>query len=102
MPNSKENRVRVEFLSKMTATPRGPSKGPTAERVLLQFGGQLEHLGLFGRGQVVVAQEVAGHAGPPAASRMPGRAATNPSSWGSVMISGGASRITLGAAALTR
>ena len=27
MPISNENRVRVEFLSKMTATPRGPSSG---------------------------------------------------------------------------
>ena len=58
MPISNENRVRVEFLSKMTATPRGPSSGRRAERVLLQLGGQRQHLGLLIGCEVVVAQEV--------------------------------------------
>ena len=58
MPISNENRVRVEFFSKITPTPRGPSSGRRRERRLLEFGGQRQDFGLLGRGQVVVAQEV--------------------------------------------
>ena len=49
MPISKENRVRVEFFSKMTATPRGPSSGRRLNRRRLEFGGQRQDLGLLGR-----------------------------------------------------
>ena len=38
--------------------PARPFERPPAQRVLLQLGRQREHLGLFGRRQVVVAQEV--------------------------------------------
>src|SRR5699024_5370185 len=76
-----------------------------AQRVLLQLRGQLEDLGLFDGRQVVVAQKMPGHDCPPAlpaASRMPGSAVTKESIWCSVMIKGGANRMTSGAAALTR
>ena len=62
MPTAKETRVRVEDLSKMTATVCGPASGFGTEAVALQLDGQVEDLGLLGRGEVVVAEEVAGHA----------------------------------------
>ncbi len=80
-----------------------------AERSVLQLSRQRKHLGLFVGCQVVVAQEVPGHetaaaAWPPAAavSSTPGSAPRKSSICASVMTSGGASRITFGAAALTR
>ncbi|CFE83695.1 Uncharacterised protein [Mycobacterium tuberculosis] len=82
--------------------PARPLQGTTANRVFLQLGRELEHLGLFGRGQIVVAQEMPDHGAPTARSRIAGKAATKPSSCASAMISGGANRMTSGAAALTR
>ena len=61
MPTAKETRVRVEDLSKMTATVCGPASGFGREAVALQLQGEVEDLGLLGRGEVVVAQEMAGH-----------------------------------------
>ena len=58
MPTENETRVRVEVLSKITATVCGPASGLVAEPVGLQRVGQVEHLGLLGRTEVVVAQEV--------------------------------------------
>ena len=58
MPISNENRVRVEFFSKMTATPRGPSSGLRLNGAFLSSRRERQHLGLFGGRQVVVAQEV--------------------------------------------
>ena len=101
MPISKENRVRVEFFSKMTATPRGPSSGRRLNGVSLQLGGQRQHLGLLVGRQVVVAQEVADHDAS-AVSSTAGSAARKSSICSSVRTSGGASRITSGAAAFTR
>ena len=83
----------------------GRQRAP-AERVLLQLGGQRQHLGLLVRCQVVVAQEVLvrSEASPlsAAVSRIAGSAVRKLVDLGSVMISGGASRMTSGAAALTR
>ena len=116
MPTENDTRVRVDGLSKMTATARGPASGCAAEPVGLHPVGQVEHLDqLVGR-QVVVAQEVPGHGaslsgrpvggrcrtGRVTASRIAGRAATNESACVSVRTSGGTSRTTSGATALTR
>ena len=62
MPTANETRVRVDDLSKMTATVCGPASGVTREPVLLQLDGEVEDRGLLGLGEVVVAQEVTGHA----------------------------------------
>jgi hypothetical protein len=80
---------------------------PPGKRGGLELGGQRQHLGLLGRVQVVVAQEVPGaHAVSPAAVcaavRIAGRSARKASTCAAVMISGGASRTTFGAVALTR
>ena len=62
MPTSNDSRVRVEFFSKSTATAFGPAKRRLRERVGLQRVREVEHLGLLGGREVVVAQEVAqGH-----------------------------------------
>ena len=61
MPTSNENRVRVEFLSKMTATPRGPSSGLRAERVRLQLAASASTSACSVGRQVVVTQEMPGH-----------------------------------------
>ena len=61
MPTSNENRVRVEFLSKMTATPRGPSSGRRLNGSFFSSAASVQHLGLLGGRQVVVAQEVPSH-----------------------------------------
>ena len=104
MPASNETRVRSDGLSKSTATERGPGQRLVPVPVGLHRGGQVEHRGLLGRGEVVVAQEVPGHAREPACSRVQGAgsAATNASAWSAVRISGGASRITSGCTGLTR
>ena len=74
-----------------------------AERIRLQFGGQRKHFGLLVGRQVVVTQEVPCHCGSSRVlSRMFGNAVRNSSICASVMTSGGASRITSAAAALTR
>ena len=74
-----------------------------AERGLLQLGGQRQHLGLLVGRQVVVAQEVPGHRATTGLVEHGRQSAARKSSiCASVMISGGASRITFGAAALTR
>src|SRR5690606_5111874 len=79
---------------------------PEPEAVLLHLGGQVQHLGLLGGAQVVVTEEVPGHAHPPssgaAASRIAGSASVNDRACSSVRISGGASRSATGATALTR
>ena len=62
MPTANETRVRVEDLSKITATVCGPARVLSRPAVLLQLEGEIEDLGLLGRGEVVVAQQVAGHA----------------------------------------
>ena len=64
MPTANDTRVRVDDLSKMTATVCGPASGFTRPAVLLEALGEVEDLGLLGRADVVVAEEVAGHAGP--------------------------------------
>ena len=59
--DAKETRVRVECLSNITATARGARPAASAlggGRVGLERGGEVEHLELLGRGQVVVAEEV--------------------------------------------
>ena len=99
MPTSNETRVRVLALSNSTATAFGPASGLCAERIGLHRDGQLQHLGLLGRGEVVVAQEVPRHR---AASRIPGSAMRNSSACASVSTSGGASRTRSGTALLTR
>src|SRR6185503_9643858 len=65
-----------------------PSQWPVrVETVRLEPGGQVEHLGLLGRAEVVVAQEVSGHEAPPA-SRAAGRAARNAAAWSAERMSG--------------
>ena len=44
----------------------GPGEGPVPEAVRLHRGGQVEHLGLLGGAEVVIAQEVPGHISLPA------------------------------------
>ena len=60
MPTLNDTRVRVDGLSKITATARGPASGVNADRSLLDPVGQVEHLELLGRAEVVVAEEVRG------------------------------------------
>ena len=64
----KETRVRVDGLSNSTATARGTPFGAASGvgasavcRVRLERGGQRQHLGLLGRAEVVVLEEVPGH-----------------------------------------
>ena len=66
MPAANDAWVRRVGLSKIIATVRGPAER-LARRTApaLSVGGQVQHLGLLGRGQVVVAQEVPGHRRPP-------------------------------------
>ena len=83
MPTVNETRVRSDGLSNRTATARGPSSGRRPNRSCLHRRGEREDLGLLGRGQVVVAQEVPdGHGAylsPWARVKMAGRAAVNSS-----------------------
>ena len=97
MPAANDAWVRSVGLSKIIATVCGPASGFASYGVRLSVGGEGEHLGLLGRAEVVVAQEVPGHdALPSPASRMPGQAARNASASSSVSTSGGASRIRSG------
>ena len=57
-PVAKETRVRSDGLSNITATVCGPASGLRANRSAFISGGQVQHLGLFGRVQVVITQEV--------------------------------------------
>ena len=107
-----ETRVRSDGLSKTTATARGPVQGRGARAARPSAWRPGRGRRAARRGQVVVAQEVAGMSGPPgrvggrsavgwrAASR-PGSAARNESSSSAVRTSGGASRIASGATGLT-
>ena len=74
MPTANETRVRVDDLSKMTATVCGPASGLSFQRSFLSSMREIEDLGLLGAGQVVVAQQVAGHAGTSVGSRASSRA----------------------------
>ncbi len=49
MPTANDTRVRVEALSKITATVCGPSQRALGVRVLLERVGEVEDLGLLGR-----------------------------------------------------
>ena len=96
--------VRSVGLSKIIATVCGPAQRLRVVRRGLELGGQVEHLGLLGRGQVVVAQEVAGHGGRPARAPRRGSPARRRGTRRrrrSVSISGGASRIRSGVGLLT-
>ena len=90
--------VRSVGLSKIIATVRGPSSGCRVVRRRLERGGQVEHLGLLGRAEVVVARGSAGSwsvaPGHAAVSRIagPGAARNASASVASVSTSGGASR----------
>ena len=82
MPTANDTWVRSVGLSKITATVRGPASGRAANRSAFSSRGEVEHLGLLGRAEVVVAQEVPGHAVRPASaawpsSRIAGQAARN-------------------------
>ena len=99
MPTSNENRVRVEFLSKMTATPRGPSRGRRLNGSFFSSAASSRTSACSAGDSVVVAQEVPRHRAP-RSRRCPGCRAgrvTKLSIWASVMTSGGASRMTSGA-----
>ena len=89
--------MRSVGLSKISATVRGPASGRAVVRRRLERGGEGEHLGLLGGGQVVVAQEVPRQAPPgrrPALARIAGQAASERRRRRrSVSTSGGASRI---------
>src|SRR5581483_9672430 len=78
-----------------------PFQRPEPEPVDLHPVGQVEHLELLSRGQVVVATEMTdSHFTAP--SRIPGSAPMNSCACSAVSTSGGANRIALGATALTR
>ena len=62
MPTWKDTRVRVDDLSKITATLCGPASGLGTPAVALHLDGEVEDRGLLGLAQVVVTEEVAGHA----------------------------------------
>ena len=89
MPAVKDTWVRRVGRSKTSATVIGPASGLVAVRVLLHRGREREHLGLLGRGEVVVGEEVAGHAGTSLASRIAGHASMNACASASVRTSGG-------------
>ena len=55
MPTENDTLVRVDGLSKMTATACGPASGCCVEAVGAELVSQVEDLGLLGRGDVVVA-----------------------------------------------
>ena len=59
MPTANETRVRSGRLVEQDRDRARPGQRPVAEPVGLHGVGQVQHLGLLGRGQVVVAQEVA-------------------------------------------
>ena len=61
MPTAKETRVRVDDLSKITATVCGPASGVTAQRSFLSSIARSRISACSAWAQVVVAQEVAGH-----------------------------------------
>ena len=61
MPEANDAWVRRVGLSKSTATVRGPASGRSSYGLALSFSGEVEHRRLLLRGEVVVAQEVAGH-----------------------------------------
>ena len=113
MPTANETRVRVDDLSKMTATVCGPSSGVRLQRSALSCSARSRISACSAGRDVVVAKEVAGHATPFDAS---GRAwsvggcgvegarrtlAMNSSSSASPMMSGGARRMVESFAALT-
>ena len=58
MPISNENRVRVEFFSKITPTPRGPSSGRCANGAFFSSAASARTSACSAGRQVVVAQEV--------------------------------------------
>ena len=58
MPTSNDTRVRVLALSNSTATALRARERLVRERIGLHRDGELQHLGLLGRGEVVVAEEV--------------------------------------------
>ena len=98
-PAAKDDWVRRVCLSKIIATVRGPASGFASYGAVLELGREVEDLGLLGRGQVVVGQEVAGHASSVrgiAASRIAGQAESSALTSSSVTTSGGASRIRSG------
>ena len=49
MPTANDTRVRVDDLSKMTATVCGPASGVAPQRSALSALGEVEDLGLLGR-----------------------------------------------------
>ena len=97
MPISKENRVRVEFFSKMTATPRGPCSGRRLNGWRFNSAARSStsacSAGVRSSSRRKCRTLIVLPAG---VSSMPGSSARKPSSWASVMISGGASRTTSG------
>ena len=90
MPAANELWVRRVGLSNSTATQRGPANGLHRVRVRLQLRGEGEDLGLLGRAQVVVGEEVPQviESAPAAVARSSssGRTATKPSSCAAVTI----------------
>ena len=62
MPTANETRVRVEDLSKITATVCGPASGLSFQRSFLSATARSRISACSAGGQVVVAQQVAGHA----------------------------------------
>ena len=67
MPAANELWVRRVGLSNITATQRGPANDLTRVRCRLQLRGEVEDLGLLGRAQVVVDEEVPDHRSAPVA-----------------------------------
>ena len=101
MPISKENRVRVEFLSKMTATPRGPSSGRRLNGSLFSSAASAS-TSACSSGDRSSSRRKRRLMGSTRLIQNIGNAVRNSSICASVMTSGGASLITSGAAALTR
>src|ERR1700722_7915861 len=115
MPSSKENRVRVEFLSKITATPRGPSRGRRPNGSFFISAASSNTVACSAdvrsssRRKCLMSDSASCHApalratgSSRALSSTPGNAFRNSSICASVMINGGANRTTSGVAALTR
>ena len=99
MPISKENRVRVEFLSKMTATPRGPSSGRRLNGSFFSSAASSRTSACSSGVRSSSRRKCrVMRCSSAASSRIAGSAARKPSICASVMISGGASRMTSGAA----
>ena len=57
MPTANETRVRIDGLSKISATVRGPASGRVREPLLLQLDGEIQDRGLFGLSEIVVGKK---------------------------------------------